>query len=84
MGKAGQNLDIKFKKWEVVTTNEDRPCPRKDHSFSIINKKAIAILAGGINQQGNWLADVWVFDFIRLLWSKVSTEPTIEESIGYL
>jgi hypothetical protein len=47
-GKAGQNLDIKFKKWELVTTNNEKPCPRKDHSFNMINKKGIAVLAGGI------------------------------------
>jgi hypothetical protein len=48
LGKVAQNLDIKFKKWEILTTNEEKPCPRKDHSFDIINKKGIAILAGGI------------------------------------
>lgn len=48
LGKVGQNLDIKFKKWEILITNEDKPCPRKDHSFNIINKKGIAVLAGGI------------------------------------
>lgn len=73
MGKGGQNLDIKFKKWELVATNEDVPCPRKEHTFSMINKKAIAILAGGIDQKGNWLSDLWIFDFVKLSWSRIST-----------
>lgn len=68
-GKAGQNLDIKFKKWELVVTNSDRPCPRKDHSFNMINKKGIAVLTGGIEQKGNWLTDVWLFDFLRNIWT---------------
>lgn len=82
-GKAGQNLDIKFKRWELVTTNSDKPCPRKDHSFNMINKKGIAVLAGGIEDRGNWLADVWLFDFVRQLWTEVSTVPSVPESIGY-
>ena len=82
LGKGGQNLDIKFKRWELISTNDDRPVPRKDHSFSVINKKAIAVLAGGIDQQGTWLTDVWLFDFVRLSWTRVTTSPSIPESIG--
>ena len=82
LGKGGQNLDIKFKRWELVNTNDDKPCPRKDHSFNIINKKGIAVLVGGTDQQGTWLTDVWLFDFVRLTWGRVSTSPAIFESIG--
>lgn len=81
LGKGGQNLDIKFKKWESVATNDDKPCPRKAHTFNLINKKAIGVLAGGIDQQGGWLTDVWLFDFVRLHWTKINTTPSIEESI---
>lgn len=83
LGKVGQNLDVKFKRWEMVITNDDRPCARKNHSLSVINKKGIAVLAGGIEQHGNWLSDVWLFDMVRLLWTRISTQPRIEESIGY-
>jgi len=73
-----QNLDIKFKRWELVQTNQDKPCPRKDHSFNVINKKAIAVLAGGIEEYGNWLSDIWLFDFLRLQWTYINTQPRIE------
>lgn len=77
MGKNNQALDIKFKKWLNITINEERPCPRKNHSFNIINKKGVAILAGGIEQNGSWLHDVWMLDFTRWCWTKVSTLPSI-------
>lgn len=82
LGKVGQNLDLKFKKWEVVTVNEEKPCPRMDHSFNIINKRGIAVLAGGVDQYGERLTDIWILDLMRLNWSRVSTQPKIEESIG--
>lgn len=83
LGKGGQNLDIKFKRWESVSTNDDRPCPRKEHTLTLIAKKAVAVLAGGIDQLGRWLDDVWLLDLVRLSWTKVSTSPSIGESIGY-
>jgi hypothetical protein len=76
-GKINQNLDIKFKRWEVITVNEERPCPRKDHTFTIIKSRAIAVLAGGIEQYGNRLTDIWLFDLIRLSWIRVVTQPRI-------
>jgi hypothetical protein len=84
MGKGGQTLDIKFKRWELVNTNEDRPCPRKDHSFDIINKKGLAVLAGGIGESGDWLTDIWLLDLIRLQWTRLATTPSIPEALGYL
>ena len=77
LGKNNQNIDVKFKKWEVITINEDKPCPRKDHSFNMINKKGIAILAGGIDQNGTWLDDVWILDMVRLHWVRINTYPKI-------
>lgn len=77
LGKNNQNIDVKFKKWEVITINEDKPCPRKDHSFNMINKKGIAILAGGIDQNGTWLDDVWILDMVRLHWLRINTYPKI-------
>lgn len=82
LGKVGQNLDLKFKKWELVKVSEDRPCPRMDHSFSVVNKRGIAVLAGGIDQSGERLTDIWILDLIRMDWSRVSTQPRVEESIG--
>jgi hypothetical protein len=84
LGKVAQNLDLKFKRWEVVPTNEERPSPRKDHSFNVINRRGIAILAGGIDQYGGWLDDVWLLDLVRLHWTRVTTIPKIEETLGYL
>ena len=78
LGKVAQNLDLKFKRWEVIATNEEKPCPRKDHSFNVINKKGIAIVAGGIGQYGGWLDDVWLLDLVRLHWTKVTTTPKID------
>jgi hypothetical protein len=77
LGKNNQNLDVKFKKWEVISTNEEKPCPRKDHSFNMINKKGIAILAGGIDQSGTWLDDIWILDIVRLQWIRINTYPRI-------
>lgn len=77
LGKNNQNIDVKFKKWEVLAINEDKPCPRKDHSFNMINKKGIAILAGGIDQNGTWLDDVWILDMVRLHWVRINTYPKI-------
>jgi hypothetical protein len=82
LGKVSQNLDLKFKKWEVVTVDEEKPSPRMDHSFTVINKRGIAVLAGGIDQYGERLDDIWILDLVRLNWSRVNAQPTIEESIG--
>jgi hypothetical protein len=49
----------------------------------VVNKKGYAILAGGIEESGNWIDDVWLFDLVRLHWSRVNTNPRIEESLGY-
>jgi hypothetical protein len=43
----------------------------------MINKKGIAVLAGGIDHYGNWLEDVWLLDFVRVTWTRISTAPTI-------
>ena len=83
LGKNNQNLDIKFKKWELVTTNEDKPVPRKDHSLCVLNKKGIAILVGGVDQWGQFLSDVWLLDLVRLQWRRVNSQPKIERALGY-
>jgi len=52
--------------------------------MTFINKKGVAVVAGGIDQFGRWLEDIWLFDFIRINWTRVNTSPSIPESVGYL
>ena len=65
-----------------MLTNGDRPCPRKDHAFNIINRKGVAVLTGGTDQYGSFLSDIWLFDLVRLQWRQITTEPRIDRALG--
>lgn len=41
-------------------------------------------MAGGIDEYGGWLDDVWLLDLVRFHWTRVTTTPKIEDSLGYL
>ncbi len=41
------------------------------HTFDILSNKGLCVLIGGINENNEYLNDMWIFDLFGLSWTKV-------------
>lgn len=48
------------KSFEIVKTSGEPPCPRKNHSMSLVSKKNSIVVLGGLDVRTNPLSDVWL------------------------
>jgi hypothetical protein len=66
----------------VVHTIGEKPSARKNHSMNFINSRAMIVILGGKDPEGNTLSDVWIIDLIKLVWQKINTIPNLSSFVG--
>ena len=58
---TSSDLDRKgVKNFETIKTLGEGPCPRKNHSMSLVAKKNCLVIIGGLDANTNPLSDVWL------------------------
>lgn len=63
-------VDLKSKKVSIVKASGPKPCARWMNTLNRVSDASF-VLFGGLNQRGQPLNDVWVFDVAKSAWAEI-------------
>ncbi|KAJ5067648.1 leucine-zipper-like transcriptional regulator 1 [Anaeramoeba ignava] len=75
------SYNFETKMWKKEQANSQFPSERVLHSAFLINEKEMAIF-GGVNQQGNLLFDLNIFNFETKIWRTIQNTPKMNDEMN--